>query len=604
MPDVRLDPKQKGMSYQVVFREPDTFGYQGIINQKKTNYDQFLRSNIDNEANKRNAAKEAPLDMLPCRQDAKGPRMQFTRGASNEMPLRWNNPHDSDCEVNIWVDGMTKVAPIKRPFNCGGGYQDQKFTFTIPSDFPGCENESDNCVLQIYGHSVEPRTYAMCIDFTLAKGNGNATPTLGPKDVQKTQFQPAIHYHDSFDTSHVDSAYSGYRGQQGEFIRDELKAAIQLQSYVGNGGLVPLGDIDKAKAQKMRDEIQTAIKAAEKIAIERNKAEQKKLDDEAQKSKTPRKCFEGELYNVVNNPNCARQYTNTYVTNVGYRQIYNQFLPKLQASGLTSYTPKRKDVIGKTPEDPYGPFKVNNKPSMVPQGRNQNGVPQPQQPPARTQGESAELQALATKNGQTEQKPPAVPTDVVKEADKIPQKPVGYNPDDILIRPEDKTPMQKEEEKKLTIPTAPAPTNAPVPPAPQQPQAPVPQQPQAPPPQQPQAPAPAPQQPQAPAPQQPQAPVPQQPQAPAPQQPQAPVPQQPQAPAPQQPQTQQLPQPSEGEQPTLPTIPDNIPQDQSPTSDNSSQPSYLPPAPGSNTQILSSASGVSFAGLFGLVMLL
>jgi hypothetical protein len=89
MPDVRLDPRQRGMAEKVVFREPDTFGYQGIINQKRNNFDQFLRSNIDNEANKRNVAREAPLDMLPCRQDQKGPVMQFQRGMLQNMPLRY-----------------------------------------------------------------------------------------------------------------------------------------------------------------------------------------------------------------------------------------------------------------------------------------------------------------------------------------------------------------------------------------------------------------------------------------------------------------------------------------------------------------------------------
>jgi hypothetical protein len=462
MPDVRLDPKQAGVTIPVVYRAPGTFGYQGIINEKKNNNDQYLRSNIDNEANKRNAAKEAPLDMLPCRQDVIGPKMQFTRGQVNQMPLRWNNPHDSSCEVNIWVNGMTKVAPVKRPFHCGGGYQDQRFTFTIPKDFPGCETAAENCVVQIYGHSVEPRTYAMCIDFTLAPGAAPTPAVPGPQDVPTTILQPAIHYHDSFDTSHVDSAYSGYRGQQGEYIRDELKAVLQLQCYVGNGGLVPLGDIDKKKAQKLRDEIQKQVKAAEKLAINRNQAEQKKLDEEAKKNKTPKKCFEGEMYNVVNNPDCKRQYTNTYVTNVGYRQIYNQMLPKLKASGLPCYTPKRKDVIGKTPADPYGPFLVNRKPSMFPQGKNQKHVAQPQKPPARAPGEAPELTNLGTKYGQPEVQP-VLPVDIVKEAKKVPGKPIGYNPDDIQIKPEDKTPMQQKEEEKLSIAVpAPATTVAPV----------------------------------------------------------------------------------------------------------------------------------------------
>jgi hypothetical protein len=511
---------------------------------------------------------------------------------------------------------MTQVAPIRRPFPCGGGYQDQRFAFAIPADFPAgkCESANDNCVLQIYAHSVEPRTYAICVDFTLTTGRGNATIPLTSNDVRTTQFQRAIHYHDSFDTSHVDSAYSGYRGQQGSFIRDELKAAIQLQSFVGNGGLVPLGNIDKAKAQKMRDEIQRAVKAAEKIAIQRNRAEQRNLDAEARRTRTPRRCFEGEIYGVVNNPNCNRQFTNTYVTNVGYRQIYNQFLPKLLASGLTSYSPKLKDVIGQTPADPFGPFQVNGKPSMVPQGRNQRDAPQPQTPPQLGAGENPALQSLATQTSQEGRAPPpALPSDVIREAERIPDRPVAYNPDDILIRPQDKTPMQREEEAKLSIIAVPAPTtlvttqSAQATSVPQQPQQPVP-----PPPSLPQQPGQLPSTPdqappsQAPPPGQP--PVPQSGQTPPspgtnPGQPSAPAPPQPQAPV------IMVPQPpvEQGDQPTLPTIPDVIPQDQIPPPSSSTvpaEPSYFPPAPTDSTPILSSASEIGVSVLFGLVFLL
>jgi hypothetical protein len=443
-PDVRLAPEQKNVNQKITFRQPDTFGYAGIEKQKKNNFDQFLRSNIDNEANKRNAAVEPAKDMLPCRQDAKGEAMTFTRGTPIEMPLRWNNPHDSDCEVNLWVQGMTKVAPIKRPFNCGGGYKDQRFSFTIPNDFPGCENANDNCVMQIYGHSVEPRTYAMCIDFTLSPGQGKSNATLSAKDVPTTQFQDAIHYQDSFDTSHVDSTHSGYRGQQGEFIRDELKAAIQLQSYVGNGGLVPLGNIDKAKNAKMRDQIQQAIKQAEKAAIQKNKAAQAQLDAEAKKTGQPRKCFEGELYNVVNNPTCARQFTNTYVTNVGYRQIYEAFLPKLQAGKFTSYSPKLKDSFGPAPLDPFGSFKVQGKPSLAPNGKKGEA---PQAAFQLSLQESNQLKNLATRYGEISKAAPIPDVTVDTNANPTATPPVACNPDDLEIPVEDKTEGQIYAEK-------------------------------------------------------------------------------------------------------------------------------------------------------------
>jgi hypothetical protein len=540
MPDVRLDPRQRGAAKGIQFREPSTFGYQALVNQRRNNFDNFLRSNIDNQANQRNAAKEPARDMLPCRQEDRGNAMQFTRGQPQQVPLRWNNPHDSDCEVNIWTDGLTLVAPIRLPAPCGGGYQDQRFTFTVPTDFPAgkCENAAENCVLQIYGHSVEPRTYAMCIDFTLtptlgapapAPGNGTAPAPAGnstapapagngtapvgnlvdysrltkrqapsSKDIPNTRFQKAIHYFDSFDTSHVDSAYSGYRGQQGAFIRDELKAAIQLQSFTPNGGLVPLGDIDKRATQKMRDQVQKAVKAAEKLAIQRNRAAQAKLTEAARRAKTPRQCFEGELYGVVNNPNCNRQFTNTYVTNVGYRQIFNQFLPKFLAANLTQYAPKLKTEIGGTPADPFGQFRVNGRPSMVPQGRSQRGAPQPLAAPKRVQGpEPEQISNLSSRVNAAPIAP--LPANVEVAAQRV-NETVPMNPDDRQLPDEAKTPGQRIEEQRTPAPVeAPAPAPAPQAPAPQAPapQAPAPQAPA------PQAPAPQAPAPQAPTPQAP-----------------------------------------------------------------------------------------------------
>jgi hypothetical protein len=409
--DVRIQPKQAGSPPGVTFRMPDTFGLANLAQQKRTNTDQFIRSNVDNEANQRNTATEAGLDMMPCRQNERGPAMQFQRGVAQEIPLRWNNPHDSDCEVNIWTDGLTQVAPIRRPFTCGGGFQNQRFAFTVPADFPAgkCETAAENCVVQLYAHSVEPRTYAMCVDFTLQPGAApppsNRTLTKrqainAAKDIPVTNFQPAVHFNDAFDTAHVDSQYSGYRGQQPAFIRDELKAAIQLQSFTGNGGLVPLGDIDKQANAQMRKQVQKAVKAAEKVAIQANKAAQAKLNADARAAGTPRTCFEGDQYNVVNNANCARQFTNTYVTNVGYRALYDQFLPQFQAANMSQYAPKTKDVIGETPADPFGQFRVNGKASLAPRGK-ARGAAQPLAPPPRTPGEPesiAKLSALAGPN--------------------------------------------------------------------------------------------------------------------------------------------------------------------------------------------------------------
>jgi hypothetical protein len=419
-PDVRGDPNQKGTSRQFVSRIPSTFDYAGIEKQKENKNDQFLRSNVDNEANKRKENSEAPQDMLPFRQDAKGVVSSFQRAAPIELPLEWNNPHDSSCEVAIWTDGLTKVAPIKKPFACGGGFESEKFSFTIPADFPAgkCDNESDNCVIQVYAHSVEPRTYTMGIDFVLTgaaapaairpparaslsrrQAGPNAGASPANSDVATTVFQDAIHYWDSFDTSHVDSTHSGYRGQQGNLVRDEVLAAIKLQSFVGNGGLVPLGNIDKSETKAMRKLVQQAIKAAEKVAVASNKAAQRALNA-ATPNGEAKTCFEGELYGVVNNADCKRKFTNTYVTNVGYVNILQEFLPKFQAAGLKPYTPMLKQNPGVTPVDPFGAYQgKGNKPSMSPRGSDEAEAEVQAPPPQGQQvaqfGLSAQLAARA-----------------------------------------------------------------------------------------------------------------------------------------------------------------------------------------------------------------
>lgn len=312
------------------YRVPSTYGYKGLENQKKNNYDTFLRSNIDNEANKRNVRRERPMDMMPCRQDAKGNLNTFSRGQPIRVPLRWNNPHDSSCEVNIWVNNMTQVAPVKRPFHCGGGFQDQAFQVTIPQDFPGCESASDSCVMQIYGHSVEPRTYAICLDFVLARNPApiaavakrqyGSTPGL---NIPVTTFQKAIHYADSYDTARVDSQYSGYRGQQREFLLPHVMMAAQIQSYLGNGGLEKTGD----RNARLRNQMKNLIKQKEKVAEKYNK------------DQGP--CFEQEKYGALN---CVRQYQNTYISNTDYNSVFEALRNNRQFGSIQPYQPMTKEL--------------------------------------------------------------------------------------------------------------------------------------------------------------------------------------------------------------------------------------------------------------------
>ena len=402
--DVRFNFQQKGLNLDNgAYAFPSTFGYKALQQQKDNNNDNFLRSNIDNEANQRNTANELAQDMLPCRQDAVGQIMEFRLDTNYEIPLKWNNPHDSDCEVNLWTNGMSTVTPVKAPFNCGGGYKDQLHSFKIPADFQGCTNATDACRLQLYGHSVEPRTYAACIDFVISPNAPVGLPaalTHPDKDIPAAKAQAAVHFADSFDTSHIDSQYSGYRGQQPAAIRPQLAAAIEIQSYLGNGGLVPLGNIDKQTAAQQRNRVQNAIKAAEKAATAKNKAAQQQLNQAAKATGAAPACFEGEIYGVVNNADCTRLFTNTYVTNVDYAAIRDKFVPQFKAAGLFQYTPTLKTVAGVTPPDPFGQFKVNGKPSLTPANANGNkgnnaradqnagaaDGPKPLQPPPRGVG--------------------------------------------------------------------------------------------------------------------------------------------------------------------------------------------------------------------------
>jgi len=71
------------------------------LQASKNNLDQFIRSNIDNEQNGRNTKTEKPMDMLPCRQTIplRNP-MTWAEGENIQLPIRWNNPHNSECEVS------------------------------------------------------------------------------------------------------------------------------------------------------------------------------------------------------------------------------------------------------------------------------------------------------------------------------------------------------------------------------------------------------------------------------------------------------------------------------------------------------------------------
>jgi hypothetical protein len=264
------------------YMEPSDFNYQGLKEQKKNNYDNFLRSNTDNQQDNRNFDTEIGRDMLPFRtyegNSINENIIETTLGKENLIPLRWNNPHASECEINIWTKSTTGdsiVIPIKKPSCCGEGYQDNIISFTIPTDFnqlptkipgfSGC-NKIGDCVLQIYAHSVEPRTYAIGTPLIInsaiyetanvAIDNSKILPaTVDPQlnidylqrstclstsditsNVNTAVPRFARLVSDQFNHAYQNSNFSSYSGQQHEFISKNLQASTILRMTAANGG--------------------------------------------------------------------------------------------------------------------------------------------------------------------------------------------------------------------------------------------------------------------------------------------------------------------------------------------------------------------------------
>uniref|UniRef100_A0A6C0E2Y1 Uncharacterized protein n=1 Tax=viral metagenome TaxID=1070528 RepID=A0A6C0E2Y1_9ZZZZ len=266
-----------------IYMEPSTFNYQGLKNQHENNYDNFLRSNIDNEQDNRNFEEEIGRDMLPFRTyegETFGNPIITNIGKQTLIPLRWNNPHSSECEINIWIKsilGDNIVVPIKKPSCCGEGYQDNMISFTVPTDFTnlvtkipgftGCNIVGD-CTLQIYAHSVEPRTYAIGSPILIPDSRveiGTFIPTLNNSAILPSTIDPQLNIDylnhevclstisnssnilsavprfarlvsDQFNHAYQNSNYSPYSGQQHESISKNLQAATILRMTAANGG--------------------------------------------------------------------------------------------------------------------------------------------------------------------------------------------------------------------------------------------------------------------------------------------------------------------------------------------------------------------------------
>lgn len=298
------------------YMEPSDFNYQGLKNQRQNNYDNFLRSNIDNEQDNRNFVNEIGRDMLPFRTlEANSINNNLITTNINQqtlIPLRWNNPHSSECEINIWIKSNNNdiVVPIKKPSCCGEGYQDNMISFTIPPDFKqlaskipgftGC-NKIGDCTLQIYAHSVEPRTYAIGSPLIVSDSNvlpGSYVPAVDNNQIAPATVDPQLNINvlprdvclpttdqssnyisavprfarlvsDQFNHAYQNSDYSPYSGQQHELISRNLQSATILRMTAANGGELGrsiLSDNNKNFIDSLIAKVNDVVQKYEKVA--------------------------------------------------------------------------------------------------------------------------------------------------------------------------------------------------------------------------------------------------------------------------------------------------------------------------------------------------
>merc|ERR1719401_3067675 len=320
--------------------EPSDFNYNGLKNQRQRNYDNFLRSNIDNEQDNRNFDNEAGKDHLPFRSyegaptDANqstvethmtdagnntgvteaGNYIEVKEGEPYVVPLRWNNPHSAELEVNIWImkDTQKYVVPVMKPTCSGEGYQDNVFDFRVPAGFPNvCEKVGD-CVLQLYAHSVESRMYASGTPVIVkgATGNWNTVLTnvrkpqtdLGfdlhllrplclPRSNATAHHENAVLYEarlssDQYNHAYQNSDFSPYAGQQPKYISQNLQAACILKMTANN-----FGELGKEYMQKTAPEVRNYANKLDNKARELIKYYEKAADN----------IINAIKYNVANN---------------------------------------------------------------------------------------------------------------------------------------------------------------------------------------------------------------------------------------------------------------------------------------------------------------
>lgn len=414
-----------------LYMEPSDFNYEGLKKQRSKAYDNFLRSNIDNEQDRRNFVTEPGEDHLPFRsfataatdthkgvetklpttfpkdgQPAAAAAITANPGDPFTIPLRWNNPHAAELEVNIWIMNtgapLPVVVPIRKPACSAEGHQDNAFTFTVPEDFnrlgskvkgfKGCRAVGQ-CVLQVYAHSVESRTYAigtpLIVTGTLGPVTATAYNVPKPKedvgtnlnllkkadntprylctssadpniDIKTSQPQEARLVSDLFNHAYQNSDFSPYSGQQPHDISRNLQASVILKMVPANRGELGKAYLKSTKegraaasaAKKADKKARNLVRLYESITNQLISAvmEQKKANGEYKSDMVNNDTMPGK------NPNdkTGEQKTNTCFrcaetgSTTAKRQTTNTYVPsfKIDSSLIgTATSPLEKDNL-------------------------------------------------------------------------------------------------------------------------------------------------------------------------------------------------------------------------------------------------------------------
>ena len=343
-----------GVSGKKLFYDvPSTFCYQALSREFCTFHNSFLWGSIDSLQEKRDEGNELPVDMLPGRQplSAVNPIMEYERGQTIWLPIKWRDQHYASCEINIWYDQMKSVCPAKRPYASGGGFMNSRARFTMPFNTPGCKDREDGCFIQLYCHSVETQTYVVSIHFTLRASPAAISPTRASQDGLETPSSPSkkfpssmgqellsceeqkpIWFSDSYDSSHSDSEFSVYRGQQAQFVLPDIKAAIAVRRYLGNGGLVDkMSGTLESKRRQMQNQYNNAIVAQSQGGNSNCNVEK-------------------ILFGTIDPCSERNSKKPSFVVKVDYVALADIWVGKMQAAGLTAYSAKTKSGF-ETPVD-------------------------------------------------------------------------------------------------------------------------------------------------------------------------------------------------------------------------------------------------------------